>query len=293
MKNQIQEEGRCLSLFVLFAFVFFAAGSEVRAEFETPMAITNAKVVTSPGVMIEHGTILMEKGRIVSVGTQMQVPDDAEVFDATDLIVYPGFIDAGTHAGIKTKEPDDDGLLRLADDTPDTREGVQSATVEAYRRLMHPHWRAEDLFDPDVAKREDFRKAGFTAALVSPKTAIFSGRSAVISMGDAPLRRSVLKGGFAQHSAFVTGFKRGQQFPSKPRYPTTTMGAMAAFRQILMDSRWHRELTAWSDRHPEGKRPPVDRDLESLWDVLDRKTSVAFLANRENEIHRADRKSVV
>lgn len=286
MRGDILRIRRRSNLLVSIAAVILLDGAIVRAEFETPTAITNARIVTSPGIVIESGTIVISKGRIVSVGSSVEVPARAEIFDATDLIVYPGFIDANTHAGIKIQEPDGDQLERLADDQPDTKEDIQSATVEAYRRLMHPHWRAEELFDPKTAERENHRKAGFTTAVVSPKIAIFSGRSAVINMGVAPLRRSVLKAGFAQHVAFVTGRKRGQ-FPAKPRYPTTTMGAMAAFRQILLDSHWHRELTAWSDRHPEEERVPLDRDLEALWDVLDRKTPVAFLANSENEIHRA------
>ena len=258
----------------------------VRADFETPVAITNAKIVVSPGNVIDPGTIIIENGRIVAVGGEVPIPANAEPFDASGLIVYPGFCDASTHAGIEAKEPGAGPLKRLADDVPDVTQGPQSATVEAHRRLMHPHWRAEELFDPAAAKPERFRRSGFTTALVSPPTAIFAGRSAVIQLGDTPLRRSILKTNVFQHAAFVTGLSRGA-FPSKPRYPVTTMGAMAAFRQIMLDARWQRDLLAWSQRHPEGKRSPLDRDLEALWDVLDGKTPVAFVANSENEIHRA------
>ena len=260
--------------------------ASAHADFQTPIVIRNARIVTGSGEVIESGTIVMEEGRIVSVGADVEVPADAEPFDASGLIVYPGFIDANTHAGIVAKEPSEDVLKRIADEVPDPRQGPQSATVQAYRRMIHPHWRANELFDPESAKREDFRKTGFTTALVSPPVAILSGRSAVIEMGDAPLRRSVLAPVFAQHAAFVTGLTRGT-FPRQPRYPTTTMGAMAAFRQVFLDSQWQRDLLAWSKRHPDGERPPVDDDLASLWEALDGKVPVAFVANSENEIHRA------
>jgi len=260
--------------------------ASAQADFQTPIVIRNARIVTGSGDAIENGTIVIEKGRIVAVGAVLVVPADAEPFDASGLIVYPGFIDGNTHAGITAKEPGEDALKRVDDEMPDPRQGPQSATVQAYRRLIHPHWRSGELFDPDSAKREDFRKTGFTTALVSPPVAILSGRSAVIEMGDAPLRRSVLTPAFAQHAAFVTGMTPGS-FPSRPRYPTTTMGAMAAFRQVFLDSQWQRDLLAWSKRHPNDERAPVDDDLASLWEATDGKVPVAFAANRENEIHRA------
>ncbi|MCH7662381.1 MAG: hypothetical protein IH859_00735 [Chloroflexi bacterium] len=65
------------------------------------------------------------------------------------------------------------------------------------------------------------------------------------------------------------------------------MGAMAAFRQIMLDAQWHREVLAWSQRHPESDRPPIDQNLEALWALLDGKVPVIFIANKENEIHRA------
>ena len=232
--------------------------------------------------------------RIKAVGADVDIPPHAEILDATDLIIYPGFIDANTHMGITRKEPSADERARVEDEWADVSQGPHSSTAQAFRRLMHPSWRAEDLFEPESAKKDDFRKAGFTVALVSPKQAIFAGRSAVILMGDERLRRSVLKTDFAQHGALSRGSSRGRFTrpgqgggSSGPRYPTTTMGAMAAFRQILIDARWHRQQQAWWQRHPDEERPPLDENLEALWPVLDGELPVVFIANRENEIHRA------
>ncbi len=256
------------------------------AEFRPPIAITNARIVTSPGQEIERGTIVLDKGRIVAVGADVTAPPDAQAFDATDMIVYPGFVDAASHAGMAANEPSGEEIRLTADELPDVREGVQSATVEAYRRLVHPHRRAEELYDPGKAKLDELRRAGLTTALVAPRAAIFAGRSAVFSLGDRPRRRSVLASDFAQHAGFVTGSRFGD-FQRSAGYPTTTMGAMAAFRQMLLDSRWHRDLLAWFERNPEGERPALDRDLEAIWKALDGDIPVAFFANSENEIHRA------
>ncbi|MCH8914216.1 MAG: DUF1592 domain-containing protein, partial [Planctomycetes bacterium] len=278
----------------MFLTALGSALPAVQADFETPIALTNAKIVTASGEVIENGTIVIENQRIKAVGADVDIPPHAEILDATDLIIYPGFIDANTHMGITRNEPSAEERARVEDEWADVSQGPHSSTAQAFRRLMHPSWRAEDLFDPQSAKMDDFRKAGFTVALVSPKQAIFSGRSAVILMGEERLRRSVLKTDFAQHGALSRGsrgrFTRpgpGGGGSSGPRYPTTTMGAMAAFRQILIDARWHREQQAWWLRHAEEERPPLDEDLEALWPVLDAKLPVVFIANSENEIHRA------
>ena len=93
------------------------------ADFQTPIVIRNARIVMGSGDVIEAGTIVVVKGRIVAVGADVEVPADAEPFDASGLIVYPGFIDANTHAGIAAKEPGEDELKRIADERPPARYG--------------------------------------------------------------------------------------------------------------------------------------------------------------------------
>lgn len=299
--------GFVVALFTLAIAARPAAGSDI--ELKRPMAVINAKVVASPGRVIEKCVILIEKGRIRAVGTNVEIPAQAERFDASGMVVYPGFIDALTHRGISRDEPDAADRERAADVVPDVREGVQSATVEGYRRLVHPSWKAAELFDPANAKREEFRKSGFTAALVAPRTVIFSGESAVVTLSDDPARRSIIRAGVAQHAAFVTGTGGGRRgrFGEDGGYPVSLMGAIAVFRQMLMDAAWHRDLLAWEKRLEAKTKDPalardklgyavafandtriaIDRELEALWPLLDGRTPAAMLANTEVEIHRA------
>ncbi len=273
--------------------LILCAVSAAQAEFQTPIAITNAKIITSPGKVIDSGTIVIDHGRITAVGPSVDIPANAQHIDVGGAIVYPGLIDAASTAGISTADAPAEDRARIDDENPDVRDGPQAATVKAYRRLVHPHWRTEELIDPDGLKRDQARRNGFTTALIAPRPAIFGGNSAIVEMGDLPLRRSLLRTTFAQHAAFITGNETPDLPPMGPRperqpeYPTTTMGAIAAFRQILLDAQWQRDLLAWADRNPKGERPPIDRDLEALLPLLDKKQSVVFIANSENEILRA------
>jgi imidazolonepropionase-like amidohydrolase len=63
-------------------------------------AITNARIVTVSGPVIERGTIVIRGNRIQAVGANVQVPSGATTVDARGASVYPGFIDAATDLGL-------------------------------------------------------------------------------------------------------------------------------------------------------------------------------------------------
>jgi len=75
------------------------------------IAIINARVLTlADGDLPRRGeqmsnlspingaTVLIEDGTITRLGTEVDVPDDAEIIDASGRVVLPGFVDCHTHA---------------------------------------------------------------------------------------------------------------------------------------------------------------------------------------------------
>src|SRR6185369_5867577 len=65
-------------------------------------AIVGGYVVPIDGDPIEGGTVLIDGGKIVAVGTEAEVdiPEDAELVDAAGTWVLPGFFDAHAHLGV-------------------------------------------------------------------------------------------------------------------------------------------------------------------------------------------------
>ncbi len=62
------------------------------------VAIVGARVVTMQGdEVLEGATILTRDDRIVAVGTDVQIPEDAHVVDGTGTTVVPGFVDVHAH----------------------------------------------------------------------------------------------------------------------------------------------------------------------------------------------------
>lgn len=47
------------------------------------LAITGGKILTITKGIIEEGTILIDKGKIVDVSTDVEVPEGSEVIDAS------------------------------------------------------------------------------------------------------------------------------------------------------------------------------------------------------------------
>jgi cytosine/adenosine deaminase-related metal-dependent hydrolase len=66
------------------------------------LAITNGRIVTVTGPVIDGGTVLCKNGKIDQIGRAIQLPQDCEVIDARGKWVYPGLVTAaavGLHLG--------------------------------------------------------------------------------------------------------------------------------------------------------------------------------------------------
>ena len=53
------------------------------------LAIKGGKIYTITKGVIKKGTVLVDDGKIVKVGAKVQVPEGAEVYDATGKVVMP------------------------------------------------------------------------------------------------------------------------------------------------------------------------------------------------------------
>lgn len=83
-------------LTLIFAFV--CASAAARAQ-ERAVAFTGATVITVSGQMITDGVLVVQRGKIVSVGPRasMKIPADAQVFDAKGKVIMPGLVDTHSH----------------------------------------------------------------------------------------------------------------------------------------------------------------------------------------------------
>lgn len=233
-------------------------------------AIENARVVQAPGRVIERGTVVVRDGLITAVGADVAVPFDADRIAGDSLVVYAGFIDGLSHAGVpKPEEQERDRSVKPGSPPYDVA-GIQ------------PEQDVRALLDPSDDRIEDLRAAGFTAAHVVPHGRMLPGQGAVILLGgDAP-GAMVLQGGTSLFAQFEGA--RGV-------YPATPMAVMATMRQLYREAEIRRGEAARYADDPAGRpRPAYDAVHEALFPVVAGERPVFFYTEGSSgalEIHRA------
>jgi len=261
------------------------AAADARAERPRVYALTGGTVVVSPGTTIEDGTVVLRDGLIEAVGAGVSVPADAVEVEVRGLWVYPGLIDPDTTLGLSSDAREE----RRADSgasegpAPSPRPGANHPVSR-----IHPEHSARDRLLPFEGDRkrevERYRNLGFTVALAVPDRGIFRGESvAILLQDDAPVAELILRDRVAQHVAFETGrFGEG--------YPTSLMGAAAAFRQALLDAGRYAEWSARWTANPRGlKRPETVAAWEALSGIVDGSGTVIFTLEDGEQFDLADR----
>jgi imidazolonepropionase-like amidohydrolase len=247
-------------------------------------AITNARVVTVSGPVIERGTVVIRDGLIAAVGAGVSAPPDARTIDGTGLTVYPGLIDASTTLAIPRPTPSPTpgegagrgGFAGLFGQSAPSAVSPNSTQLPG----LQPEILASDIIRPGGAEIEAARAAGITAAQTAPRGNVFLGQSAVINLaGDTP-QQMIVRTPVALYVG-LNPIGQGQ-------YPGSLMGVFASVRQMLLDARRFREANDIYERSPRGlRRPEHDKSLAALQPVLARQMPVVMQADRVREIERA------
>jgi imidazolonepropionase-like amidohydrolase len=249
-------------------------------------AITNARIVTVSGAVIERGTVVIRDGLIASVGATVTAPPDARTIDGAGLTVYPGVIDASTNLGIPRPTPSPGaggpGGQQAALAALLFGQSAPSATSPNSTQLpgLQPEVLASDIIRPGGNEIESARNAGITAAQTTPRGNVFLGQSAVINLaGDSP-QQMIVRSPVALYVG-LSPIGGGQ-------YPGSLMGVFSSVRQMLLDARRYRESNEIYERSPRGiRRPDQDKSLAALQPVLARQMPIVMQADRVREIERA------
>ena len=231
-------------------------------------ALENARVVQAPGQVLESATVVVRDGLIDAVGRDVEVPYDARRIEADSLVVYAGFIDGLSHAGVEMPEGEgDNGDDVDPGDPPFDEAGIQ------------PDRSVRPFLSPEDSDLESLRKAGFTAGHVVPEGQMLPGSSAHILYGGETANDMMLDAAptlFAQIKT-ASGYV----------YPATDMAVIAKFRQLFREADRRQTLAAQYEQDPTGtKRPPQDPVHSSLFPVLDGETPLAFYADGALPLHR-------
>ena len=242
-------------------------------------AITNARIVTVSGPVIERGTVVIRNGLIAAAGANVSAPADARVIDGTGLTVYPGLIDSYTNLALPEPSPSPSpaGGPGAFFQTPPPRR--QSGPNSTQPEGLQPEEMVEDVIRPGGNEIESWRTIGITTALASPRTGIWMGQSALINLSGETPQQMIVRSPVAMHVGFT---------PLRGQYPGSLMGVFATLRQMMLDAQRYRDAMQIYERAPRGtRRPETDRSLAALVPVIEGRMPVVMQANSEREISRA------
>ena len=245
-------------------------------------AITNARIVTVSGPIVERGTVVIRNGLIAAAGANINPPPDARVIDGTGLTVYPGLIDSYTNLAVPepapTASPGGGGggaFLVLQAQTRPSPGGPNSTQPTG----LQPEVMVEDVIRPAGTEIESSRSIGITTALTAPRSGIWMGQSALINLSGETPQQMIVRSPIAMHVSFT---------PLRGGYPGSLMGVFAQLRQMMLDAQRYRDSIQIYERNPRGiRRPDMDRSLAALVPVIEGRMPVVMLANSEREISRA------
>ncbi|MBT8336815.1 MAG: hypothetical protein KJO11_09440, partial [Gemmatimonadetes bacterium] len=238
----------------------------IRDNTTTFHALTGARVVTGPGQVIDGATIVLRDGIIQAVGSNVDAPAGARVWDLSGHTVYPGFIDA--HADLDMDDVPEGGDVGPTHWNPQVRAWF-STTM--------------NLTD-DADRRAALRSQGFGTALVVPKQGIFRGQASVVDLGEGNVRDRVLRPDLVQSVGFQRSFELGGSYPNSP------MGTISLMEQTLMDTDWY--MRAWDAYESSGRAflpPETSAALGALEAAAQGEQPVLFEARSEEEYLRAYR----
>ncbi|WP_328604617.1 amidohydrolase [Amycolatopsis sp. NBC_00345] len=227
-------------------------------------AIVGGYVVPVGAAPIEGGTVLIEDGRIIAVGPEadIDIPEDAELVDASGSWVLPGFIDAHAHLGVH-----EDGEGWAGNDT---------------NEMTDPNgarFRAIDGIDPYEPGFDDALSGGITSVVIKPGSGNPIGGQTI---GVKTWGRSILDMVFAEHVSVKSALGENPKrvYGEKKQTPSTRLGVAAILREAFTKARNYQAKR----EHTLGEGKPFEIDLtnETLAKVLDGELYW------DQHVHRAD-----
>jgi imidazolonepropionase-like amidohydrolase len=223
------------------------------------VAITGGKVYPVSGPVIENGTVLVRDGKIVAVGANVAVPNDATRIDATGKWVTPGLINALTSLGVAE--------INAVQTTVD-----RSARGDSGIAASFPVWEG---INPASTMFAPARNDGVTSVVVVPTGGLIAGQAAVIDLVPGPLSDMINKAPVAMVAQFgdprgAGSNARGEQY--------------ARLKELLEDTRFYARRRSDFDRAQTRPFAARRADLEALVPVVEGRLPLMVNVDQASDI---------
>ena len=184
----------------------------VRETNQITHAFINADIYITYNNKIDNSTLLIKNDKIVKVGKNIKIPNDAKIIDLDGYSICPSFIDIFTDYG----------------QMPKTNE----SELGSWNPALNIEKNAIDYFKINIKKAESFINNGFGTLNTLNKDGIIRGSSSLIFLSYDKPHEAIL----ADQAALCLSFNKGS---STTDYPKSLMGSIALLRQAYYDLSWY------------------------------------------------------
>jgi imidazolonepropionase-like amidohydrolase len=199
---------------------------------ERYIAFTHATIVKDSKTVLKDATLIIKKGKIISVGNNISIPKEASSIDCKGKYIYPSFIDLFTNYGITVQEqPQRNRDFFRAQFVSDTKGAY------GWNQSIKPETDASKIFSVNNDKAKDLRSMGFGAVVSHLQDGIARGTGTLVTLSDEKENFDMIE----DKAAAFYSFNKGT---STQDYPNSLMGSIALLRQTYLDAQWYTNLHA-------------------------------------------------
>jgi len=238
---------------------------------EAPVVLRGATIHTVTNGVIQNGMIVMDRGKITAIGTNVDIPRGAKVVDVTGKHIYPGLIDAYSTVGIT-----EIGSVDVSNDINEIGD-------------FNPNVRAEVAVNAESRHIGTTRSAGVLVAFSTPGGGVISGLSSAMSLEGWTWEEMSMKGAAAMNVNWPDPSARprrgGGGPPGGRGGPQMTPKTYAEQVQELKD--FFAEARAYRDAAAAGQTQRTDSRYAAMITALNGDIPVVVAANGAAQINDA------
>jgi len=208
-----------------------------------PVLLQGATVLTGTGTRLDAADVLLREGRIVAVGTGLEVPADAVRVAAAGKWVTPGVIDIHSHLGVYASP--------AASAHSDGNEATSPVTANVWAE--HSIWPQDPGFHAALA-------GGVTSLQILPGSAnLIGGRGVTVKNVSAVTYQGMKFPGAPWGLKMACGENPKRVYGSKGG-PSTRMGNIAGYRAAFADAAEYMKKRKAAAAKADGTKADSDKD---------------------------------
>ena len=234
---------------------------------QQPIALVNATVHPVSSEPIEKASIVFDRGKIVDIGTDVEIPSNAMEVDLRGKHVFPGLIESHSQLGL----------------TEIRSVGVTNDYVE--RGDINPNVRAEVAINPESEHIPVARANGIALAVATPSGGLIAGRSALIMTDGWTWKEMTLKASLSMMINWPRMRMAGEDDEASKKQQERARKQIETLDKAIEDARAY--MIATASKKTDDNFPKTDIRWEAMIPVLRDDIPVWIRANSLLEIESA------